>query len=121
MNVINESLEELTVEEMAKRWLDLRNVADTAMKEAEILKKEIESHNKEFKMPGVECILTTKGSYDWKKIAMKLNPTDQQIKDFMVVEWNKLAAALAPSKAVLDDLQKKHWSGASIYQLRITK
>lgn len=121
MKVLDENQEELTVEEMAKRWLELRNVAENATKEAEILKIEIESRSKEFKIPGAEVILTSKGTYDWEKIAMKMKPAPADITRFTIVEWKKLAEAIAPSKKILADWQAKYWSGKSFYQLRITK
>ena len=113
---------EKTTRTLIEEWFELRMEIDRLTKEAETIKKRVEDRKETVIMDEVECIETFKGVYDWEKIAMEFNPTEEAIANFTEVKWNKLAEFVAGSTAVLKIAKEKFYDqGSKFFQLRLKK
>lgn len=65
------------------------------------------------------CILTGRGSYDWKQIALETRPSEELIEKHTKVDWIKVADETG---RVTDGMKKKHYTeGVKHAELKVKK
>ena len=105
----------------AAREIELK----AAIEENKKLKAEIEAavlaKGKELRLStGPKCIFTSRGEYDWKNIALQLEPDDNVIEKHTEIHWNKIAEETAETPEVLEKWKDEFYTaGATFAQCRV--
>ena len=110
----------MDINQQLQLWAEEELRIKKAQEDNDKLKKQIEADvlasNLEVRLEsGPKCILTSKGTYDWKNIALQLEPDDEVIEKHTEIHWNKIAEETAETPEVLKKWKDEFYMAGAIF------